>query len=155
VLARIVLSSSRVAWAAAGIATAIALVSALGSARGTWHRLNGDYRVYAAYTDEQRRLAPIGPTGFAADLFTFYASTLEDGDRVYFQVPRRPYGTLDLHDTVAALGRFFFLPAIEVTDLDDATVVVSYDANPASLHRKFLLQRQNGDRFFFSRLAAP
>lgn len=72
------------------------------------------------------------------DLFAFASENLVRGDRVYFQVPRTRYGTLDLHDTVAALGRFFFLPAVEVRSLDDATVVFSYDADPAALHRRFV-----------------
>ena len=70
-------------------------------------------------------------------------------------MPRRPYGTLDLHDTVAALGRYYLAPAVEVTDPADATVVVSYDADPAALGKTFALQRQLGDRIYFSRVRFP
>lgn len=88
------------------------------------------------------------------DLFAFASGNLVRGDRIYFQVPRRKYGTLDLHDTVAAIGRFFFLPAVEVRSPGDATVVFSYDADPGALHQRFIrtLPLGNGT---LSRLTYP
>ena len=80
---------------------------------------------------------------------------MRDGDRIYYQVPRTPFGTLDLHDTVASLGRYTLLPAVEVTDLDDATVVLSYEADPATLHIPFLAQWQYGSGIAVSRVANP
>jgi hypothetical protein len=144
-----------VAWVAAGVATAVALFSAWTSAGTTWRQLNADHRLFSAFSTDQRLYAPSWAAGFQGNLFTFFSSYLREGDRIYYQVPRSPYGTLDLHDTVAALGRFYLLPAVEVTDLEDATVVISYHANPALLHRRFLLQRQNGPRIFISRVANP
>ena len=142
-------------WVAAGVATVLALVSAWDAAQPTWHRLNADYRTYAAYSDSDRAKAASNAAGFAGDLFGFFSSSLEAGDRVYYQVPKSPYGTLDLHDTVAALGRFYLPAAVQVTDLDDATVVISYRADPRRLGRRFLSQRQNGPDISVSRLAFP
>jgi hypothetical protein len=153
--ARINLSRPRATWVAAGVATVLALFSALASAETTWRALNADHRLYSAFSTEQRLYAPSWGAGFQGSLFVFFASFLRDGDRVYYQVPRDPYGTLDLHDTVAALGRFYLLPAVEVTDLNDATVVISYHADPSSLGRAFLAQRQNGPDIYISRLANP
>ena len=149
------LASPRAHWVAAGVATLIALVSAWSATGTTWHRLNADYRAYSAYSDEERLLTPVVAAGFRGEVFNFFAAEVDDDDRIYFQVPRRPYGTLDLHDTVAALGRFFLAPAIQVTDLDDATVVISYEADPRSLGREFVSQRQNGPGIFVSRIAEP
>jgi hypothetical protein len=133
-------------------------VAALWSA---WHPFNHmrrllerEGRSYAALTPTERRQAPVTTVGLNGGIFDFYADRLVRGDRVYFQVPRTPYGTLDLHDTVAALGRFFFLPAVEVRSLDDATVVFSYDANPSALHRRFVRTTPLGSASL-SRLSYP
>jgi hypothetical protein len=88
------------------------------------------------------------------DLFAFASTNLVRGDRVYFQVPRTKYGTLDLHDTVASIGRFFFLPAVQVRSLDDATVVFSYEADPEALHRRFIRTMPLGSGSL-SRLSYP
>jgi len=69
-------------------------------------------------------------------------------------VPRRTYGLLDLHDTIAALGRYFFLPAVEVRSLDRATVVFSFDADPRVLGRRFVGQLRWGSSYL-SRLSYP
>jgi hypothetical protein len=140
-----------------GAVTAAALVSVWHGARPTWHQLGAGYATYAAYSGTERLEAPLTSAAFpvvVGDLFAFASADLVRGDRVYFQVPRTPYGTLDLHDTVAALGRFFFLPAVEVRSLDDATVVFSYDANPSALHRRFVRTTPLGSASL-SRLSYP
>jgi len=149
------LSSSYAPWVAAGVATTLALFSAWEATGPTWRRLNVDYRTYSAYSENQRLQAPSEAAGFRGDLFSFFSSYVREGDRVYYQVPRSTYGTHDLHDTVAALGRFYLAPAVEVTDVEDATVVISYDADPRSLDRRFLFRRQNGQRIFITRVAFP
>jgi len=92
--------------------------------------------------------------GFLGDMFDTFDSYIRPGDRIYFQIPRTPYGTYDLHDTVATLADYFFLPAVQVTRLRDATVVMSYEANPAELHRHFLMQ-VTAPPGSFSRLRYP
>src|SRR5690348_12695501 len=125
----------------ATVATAVALISVWHEALPTWRSLNTGYDTYVAYSDEERLAAPITGAGFPAvvgDLFRFVSSNLQRGDRVYFQVPRTKYGTLDLHGTMGELGRYFFLPAVEVDSIDDATVVFSYNADPSKLRRRFI-----------------
>jgi hypothetical protein len=153
--ARLTRSSPSAAALAAGAATVIALLSAWGSARDEWRRLGDGRATFAAYSDTRRDEAPINGAGFTslARLFAVAATEVGRGDRIYFQVPRTPFGTLDLHDTVAALGRLYLLPAVEVSDVGDATLVVSFQADPADLHRPFLSQRQYGTAFV-SRLAS-
>jgi len=92
--------------------------------------------------------------GFLGDMFDVFDSYLQPRDRIYYQIPDTPYGTYDLHDTVTALADYFFLPAIQVTRLRDATVVISYDADPAKLHRHFLSQIRESPGTF-SRLSYP
>ena len=140
---------------AAGLVTALALVSIWHAAAPTWRRLNDGHRTFAAYSDTARRQAASVNAGFAGTLWDQIASYVDRGDRVYYQVPSRPYGTLDLHDTVAALGRWYLAPAVETTDPADATVVISYEADPSALRSEWLLQRQLGDRIFFSRVRYP
>ena len=54
------------------------------------------------------------------------------------------------------LGRFYLLPAVQTTDLTDATVVVSYFEDPALLHMKFITQVQAGlQPLWVSRIRAP
>jgi len=132
----------------------VALVSVWHSAAPAWHRLDRDHDTYAAYSELDRVEAPAARAGISGDLFDVFASNVRRGDRVYFQVPRRPYGTLDLHDTIAALGRYFFLPAVEVAEPDEATVVMSYEADPKELHRAFLTQVPWGGDYL-SRLGNP
>jgi hypothetical protein len=135
--------------------TFLALVSVWHSARPTWDGLRTDYRVYSDYSEEGRVDAASQMAGIAGGLFRFLSAEIGRGDRVYFQVPRRSYGTLDLHDTIAALGRYYLLPAVEVTDPDDATVVVSYESDPGELHREFLRQEHYGPTVVVSWLASP
>lgn len=140
-------------WSVAGAVTVLALASGLGASRSTWHRLTFAYGAYSAYTDSQRLDAPSDQAGFFRGPFVLFARYVHRGDRIYFQAPRTPYGTLDLHDTVAALGRFYLLPAVQVTHLRDATVVISVQADPNLLHRRFLAQIRVGDGVYVSRLA--
>jgi hypothetical protein len=141
----------------ASVVAGVALLSVWHEARPTWRELDSGYDRYSSYSPGDRQAAPITGAGFPAvvgDLFTFASSNLQPGDRIYFQVPRTTYGLLDLHDTIAALGRYFFLPAVEVRSLDHATVVFSYEAAPRVLGRRFVGQLRWGSSYL-SRLAYP
>jgi hypothetical protein len=130
-------------------------VSIWHGAAPTWRLLNDEHREYASYSEQERRHAPAVQAGFRGSLFDQLDSYVEGGDRVYYQVPHRPYGTLDLHDTVASLGRHYLAPAIEVTDPADATVVVSYHADPSLIDLNWVLQRQLGPGIYVSRAYYP
>lgn len=132
----------------------VMLVSAWHGALPTWRQLDTRYDIYAGYTPLQRSEAPATKAGFVGDLFDVFSSHLARGDRIYFQVPRRRYGTLNLHDTFAALGRYFFLPAVEVAAPADATIVVSYHADPRRLGRPIVSEVDWGDNHL-ARLSNP
>jgi hypothetical protein len=141
----------------AGLATVIALASAWHSGPHVWRLLDRQERTYAAYTAEQRRLAPIEALGLPADVFAFYADYVGRGDRVYFQTREGGYSSyLDLPTAVRYAGRFALLPALEAPDLADATVVVTYFDDPARLGVPFVTQQQAGAQpIYVSRIRAP
>ena len=92
--------------ALAGVATAIALVSA-------WHSVGHIRRLLEAGV--AHRLAPTtrgverrigGALGLDGQIFDFFAAYLQRGDRVYFQVMPSGYSPeFDLPGIIEALGR--------------------------------------------------
>jgi hypothetical protein len=141
----------------AAVATAIALVSAWHSVGHIRGLLQGERREYAAFDSTARRHEPVTHAGLDGQIFDFYASLLQRGDRVYFQVMPSGYSPeFDLPGIVAALGRYYLLPAVQTTNLADATVVVSYFEDPSLLHRKFITQVRAGlQPLWVSRISAP
>jgi hypothetical protein len=145
------------ATALAALATVVALASVLHSGGHVWRHLVNQHRVYATYSDTQRRHAPIDALGLPSDLFDFYRQFIVPGDRVYFQVKEGGYSQfLDYPTAFKYVGRFYFLPALEATDVKDATVVVTYFEDPKALHLRYLTQRQAGVQpIYVSRIRSP
>ena len=139
----------------AAVAAAVALYSAWHSGGHVWRGFSSDYRTYSAYTDLERRHAPLDKIPFPADVFDFYAEHLERGDRIYFQVEPVPFGNyLHLPGIVAAVGHFYLLPAVQVSDPRDATVVVSFRQDPKALGLRYSDQARYGSRpIYVSRIA--
>lgn len=137
--------------------TVLALLSAWHSGGHVWRLLESEYRTYAAYTPTQRRHAALDAIPVDSDYFDYYAAYVHRGDRVYFQVPPGGLGEFfDLPSAVAAAGRFYLLPAVQADSLSDATVVVSYDDDPARLHLSYVTQERAGLQLVFvSRIAGP
>jgi hypothetical protein len=134
--------------------TVLALASAWHSGRHVWRLLASEYRTYSAYTPTQRRHAALDAIPVDSD---YYATYVHRGDRIYFQVPPGGLGEFfDLPSAVAAAGRLYLLPAVQADSLEDATVVVSYDADPALLHLSYVTQERAGLQLVFvSRIAGP
>jgi hypothetical protein len=90
-----------------------------------------------------------------ANVFDFYRAYLRSGDRVYFQVLESGFGPFaDLPTVVATVGRYYLLPAVAVARLEDANVVVSWEADPGLLGVEFEEQHRAGLQLFFvSRIA--
>lgn len=143
--------------AVVGVATVVALASAWHSGGHVWRRLDSGYRTYSAYTPAQRRHAPIDAIPLPSDVFDFYADHLEPRDRVYFLVLRSGFGQFfTLQQIVAATGRFYLLPAVQVKNLRDATVVVTYDRDPSTLPVRFLTEAQAGQQpIYVARIRLP
>ena len=137
--------------------TAIALASAWHSGERAWRHLDGQRRVYASYSDVQRRHALITTMGLPGDIFDFYRQFVGRGDRVYYQVQESGLGRfLDQPTAVRYVGRYYLLPALEATKLEDATVVVTFFEDPKLLRVPFVTQQQAGlQPIFVSRIRAP
>jgi hypothetical protein len=143
--------------AVAALATGLALYPAWHSGGHVWRRLNGDYHVYHAYTPADRQRAFITALPLPASVFDFYAQRVKRGDRVYYNVMESGFGSFfTLPEIVAAVGRFYLLPAVQVTRLRDATVVLSWFEDPSQLHIHFPIQSEAGlQPFYVSRIKTP
>jgi len=148
-------SKAQAAFAVA--ATAVARYSAWHSGHHVWRRLDADYRTYHAYTPSQRQEAFITGLPLPASVFDFYADRVRRGDRVYFNVMESGFGSFfSLPEIVAAVGRFYLLPAVQVTRLRDATVVLSWFKDPSQLDVHFVTQAEAGlQPFYVSHIRAP
>jgi hypothetical protein len=135
----------------------LALLTAWHSLNHMRHLLGRERASYASLTPDERRRSPVTAVGLDGQIFDFYASLLSRGDRVYFQVMPGGFSSdYDLPTIVQALGRFYLLPAVQTTDLKDATVVVSYFEDPALLHTKFITQVRAGlQPLWVSRIRSP
>jgi hypothetical protein len=137
--------------------TALALASAWHSGGHVWKRLGDERRQYAAYSEAQRAHAVIDNVGLHSDVFDFYRDRVGRGDRMYFDVAPGGYGEFfDLPGIIAAIGEYYLLPAVRVPDLRNATVVLSYNADPSKLGVRFLTQDRAGQQLIFvSRISLP
>jgi len=140
-----------------GVATAVALASAWHSGGHVWRRLDSAYRTYAAYTPAERRQAPIAAIPLDPAVFDFYADRLLPHDRVYFLTMPSGFGQFfTLPQIIAATGRFYLLPAVQVARLRDATVVVTYDRDPNTLPVHFITEAQAGQQaIYVARIRLP
>jgi hypothetical protein len=141
----------------AAAATVLALYSA-------WHPMFHMRRLLQREVDEwrglsstSRRQEPVANLGIDGQIFDFYSAFLLKGDRVYFQVEPSGFSSdYDLPTLISSIGRFYLLPAVQTTNLNDATVVVSWFEDPAQLHVKFITQVRAGlQPLWVSRIKVP
>jgi hypothetical protein len=131
-------------------AVVVALASAAHSGRSVWRRLDAERTADARLSADERRRAPLERSGVPGGAFDFYAAYTAPGDRIFLQVPRRRQAAF------AAAARFYLLPAVLTSSPADATVVLSYRANPAALHLSYVTQRRDGSSpIYVSRIGAP
>jgi hypothetical protein len=139
------------AAAVSALATcAVAAVSVLTSYDDTRDTLAESRNRNRALTEQERERAPISSIPLTVEVLEYYDSFLRPDDRVYFHVLESGFGAgLDLRSVVTAAGRYWLLPAVEVEDVDDATVVVSWERDPAELGLRFSEQQRAGQQLFF------
>jgi hypothetical protein len=106
-------------------------------------------------TAVERHRAPVTSIPLTVEVLEYYSAFLLPGDRVYFHVLESGFSsTLDLHGVVTTAGRFWLLPATQVEDVDEATVVVSWERDPGELGLRYSEQHRAGQQLFFvSRIA--
>jgi hypothetical protein len=146
---------SRVFAVGAVVAIAFAGASAFMHGPDAWSKLGRERARDAALTAQERERAPLDALPLPANVFDFYRAHLRLGDRVYFQVLESGFGPFaDLPTVVATVGRYYLLPAVAVDRLEDANVVVSWEADPGLLGLQFEEQHRAGLQLFFvSRVA--
>jgi hypothetical protein len=146
---------SRAASVATAAAALVALVLTL--VRGlpdSLAVLDSERGRFAAMPDEQRHQAfgLLIPTRM--DIFDFYRRGLRRDDRFYIQVVDQPLGIASKGTVVRSVARYYLAPAVEVEDPEEATVILSYDSDPAQLRLRYSEQIQAGEQLIFvSRVA--
>ena len=140
---------------AASAALAVALASAVSTFGTTWDRLSAVRRGGEAMTSLEREHAGGDALPLPMDRFDFYRRWLRSGDRYWLDVAPSGYSSnLDLRAAVAALARFYLLPAVQVARIDDANVVLSWDKDPGLLHLRYTVKAREGKQVVFvSRIA--
>jgi hypothetical protein len=140
---------------AAAVVLAVGIASAAKTFGGSWEILGNMHASGAAMTAEARAHAPGDALPLPMDRFDHYRRGLREGDRYWLDVNPTGFGRyLDLPHAVAALARFYLLPAVQVDDVADATVVLSWDTDPARLGLRFSESRREGLQLVFvSRIA--
>jgi hypothetical protein len=122
-----------------------------------WRSLTDAREHYAAFTDTQRERAPVDGMGLPGDIFDWYRQYVVRGDRVYFHIRESGLSSfVDLPTAVRYAGRYYLLPALQATKLEDATVVVTFFEDPKLLRVPFITEQQAGlQPVFVSRIRPP
>jgi hypothetical protein len=148
-------SRARAATLAAAATCALAAASAGLRYEAIWNHLGDERTRDEALSGEERARAPVTSIPLNVDVFEFWRAFLQPGDRVYFHVLESGFSTfVDLPTVVAAVGRFWLLPAVQVEHVDEANVVLSWERDPAELGLRFGEQHRAGQQLFWvSRIA--
>lgn len=85
----------------------------------------------------------------------YWRNWLRPGDRYWIQMPYEPFSSFgDKRALVQSVARLYLLPAVETPRLANADVVLSWNADPGLLHRRFSAQERAGlQLIFYSRIA--
>lgn len=110
---------------------------------------------FAGYSQTQRDEAFGALIPLRMDILGFWRAWLRPGDRYFIQIPFEAFSANgDKKLVVRSVSHLFLLPAVETLDLRRATVVLSWDADPATLHLRYSQQVRAGLQLVFvSRIA--
>jgi hypothetical protein len=105
----------------------------------------------AGLTAEERVHSPGDTLPLAMDRFDFWRQHLSKDDRYWLDVHQTGFGQfLDLPSAVAALSRFYLLPAVQSPSLAEATVVLSWDEDPARLGLRYWRVDREGSQLVYA-----
>jgi hypothetical protein len=139
--------------AAAALASVIVLALGYSGWRDvphSWRLMHSQYASYSGLTRAQRDRAFGTAIPMPMDILDFWRSEIRPWDRYFIQMPHEAFSTNGDKKYVARLvAHVYLLPAIETTHLSQATVVLSWDADPAVLHLKFWEQYRAGQQLIF------
>jgi hypothetical protein len=138
-------------------ATAVALLGL-----GVWKNVPQSFRVlhsqyvaYAGDTRDQRDQAYGTTIPIDMGIIGFWRAGLRAGDRYWIQMPYEAFSNNgDKRYMARMVSHLYLLPAVEATSLAKANVVLSWDADPATLRLRYSEQQRAGLQLVFvSRIA--
>jgi hypothetical protein len=141
---------------ALALAAVIGLVSTV--VMGVPHSLrvlNGEHDRFEPLGQVEREQAFGTHVPARMDIFDFYRRSIRRDDLFYVQVPKAAFGAFaDQATVVRSIARYYLAPAVEVERLAEATVVISYEADPGLLPVEYSEQIRAGLQLIFvSRVA--
>jgi len=134
----------------AGSAVAVLAWSCLRDVPHSWRLMRSEHAQFAAYTRTQRDQAFGALIPIRMDIFGFWRANLEPSDRYWIQMPYEAFSAnADKKFVVRAIAHLYLLPATEARSLSDATVVLSWDADPGLLRLHYSQQERAGLQLVF------
>ena len=117
--------------------------------------VRAEHARFSGYTRLQRDEAYGALLPLQMSYFEWYRRYLHPGDRYLIQIEPAAFSSfIDKKTLVRRVAHLFLLPNVEARNLDDATVVLSWDDDPARLHLRYATQVRLGEQnFFVSRIS--
>jgi hypothetical protein len=142
----------RVAAALLAAATVLALLwSVWKDVPHSWRLMRSQHAAYAGYDRTQRDEAFGALIPIRMDIFEWWRAHLQRGDRYWIQIPHETFSAnADKKLVVRTIAHLFLLPATEARSLSDATIVLSWDADPSTLHLRYLEKDRAGLQLIFA-----
>jgi hypothetical protein len=129
------------------VVLAVSLVPRVGDLLGAVHN---EHERWAKVSDRDRGQAFVTSIPLRVDIFDFYRAFLKPGDRYYIQIPPGAFSTFaDKPGIVRTAGRLYLAPAVEVTEPDQADVILSWDSDPGTLPFRYSEQHRAGLQLIF------
>ncbi len=135
----------------AAAAVAALLWSAWKDVPHSWRLMRDQHAEFAHYTRTQRDEAFGALVPIRMDIFEWWRAHLQPNDRYWIQIPHEPFSAnADKKLVVRTIAHLFLLPATEARSLADATIVLSWDADPSTLHLRYLEKDRAGLQLIFA-----
>jgi hypothetical protein len=137
---------------AAGLAVVAALAySGWRDVPHAWDVMRSQRAIYDGYTQAQRERAFGTRIPMPMDIFDFWRDGLLPGDRYWIQMPPMPFASdADKRYIARNIAHVYLLPAIEASSPKDATNILTWDADPATLHLHYAEQREAGLQLIYT-----
>jgi hypothetical protein len=121
----------------------------------SWRLVRDQYTYYHGLKQADRDRYFGAQIPLRMDILDFWRTYLRPDDRYWVQIPYEAFSVgADKKLIVRSVSHLYLLPATEAPSLKDATVVLSWDADPGTLHLKFSEQQRAGLQLVFvSRIA--
>jgi hypothetical protein len=137
-------------WSLAGCAVVALAWSCWKDVPHSWRLMRSQHAAYAGYTRAQRDEAYGALIPIRMDILGFWRRQLRRDDRYWIQMPYEAFSaTGDKRFVVRSVSHLYLLPATEASSLGDATVVLSWDADPSTLHLRYTEQVRAGLQLVF------